>query len=100
VRSTVATGRDAAGVLLGDANDDGVPDLLVHGWDRSGRFWRLHVGHGDASFSGPRCLPDHPDDQPVGWTDVTGDGRAEVVAVDYRRHCVSLTPLDGLVSCR
>lgn len=100
LRSTIATGRDAAGVLVGDANGDDLPDLLVHGWGRSGRVWRFHLGQGDARLSRAKCLPGHPDHMPVGWTDVTGDGRAEVVAVDSGKRCVSLTPVDDLVPCR
>jgi hypothetical protein len=69
---TVVVGTDVAGATLGDANADGILDLVVS--HAGSATVSIHVGLGDGSFAGPFDVPTYADPASVALVDLDGDG--------------------------
>lgn len=68
-------------ITVGDANDDGLPDVI--GSAASGGFAELHYSDGAGGASGSQIVPLPVGPRAVGVGDFNNDGIADLVAVDY-----------------
>ncbi len=79
--STMNTSSLYTTITVGDANDDGLPDVI--GSAASGGFAEIHYSDGVGGVAGSQIVPLPVGPRAVGVGDFNSDGVADLVAVDY-----------------
>jgi hypothetical protein len=76
---TTSTAGPQDGIVVGDVNLDGKPDLLLVDDQVTANAYALFLGKGDGTFSGP-TYPDLPGGYAVAIGDVNQDGKPDLVS--------------------
>jgi hypothetical protein len=76
----IATGELQTGVVAGDFNHDGAPDIAVADWGAAGV--EVLLNQGDGTFRAPVTYATSADPQAIAVADLDGDGVLDLATVD------------------
>jgi Chitobiase/beta-hexosaminidase C-terminal domain/FG-GAP-like repeat/Bacterial Ig-like domain (group 3) len=89
------------GVVVGDFNSDGIPDMAVSGLPSNSGITQglitILLGNGDGTFSIASSIASGPEPYPVAVVDANGDGIPDLVAGDSGGITVGFQPMTILL---